>query len=60
MVHAHIPQSYWPDAFSEAVPIVNNLPSQPLNFNIPLTELTNQQPNYATFMAFGCSSFPLP
>ncbi|KAJ9538664.1 hypothetical protein OSB04_031397 [Centaurea solstitialis] len=58
MFNAHLPSSYWVDAFSSAVYIINRLPTSTLQGKSPFELLYSQTPNYHTFRAFGCRVFP--
>lgn len=58
MFHAHIPGTFWLDAFSTAAYIINRLPSPLLNNKSPFELLYNVTPNYKNFKTFGCRVFP--
>ncbi|GJU15952.1 retrovirus-related pol polyprotein from transposon RE1 [Tanacetum coccineum] len=58
LFNAHIPASYWVDAFSSATFIINRLPTPLLDQKSPFQLLFNQVPNYDNFRAYGCQVFP--
>jgi transposase InsO family protein len=58
LFNAKLPSSFWVDAFTTAVHIVNPLPTHVLNGKTPFELLYNQPPNYTTFRTFGCRVFP--
>jgi len=58
MFHAHLPVSFWVEAFSIAVFLINRLPSQSLNGKTPYALLFGQKPDYSMLHTFRCLCFP--
>lgn len=58
LAHATMPLSYWNDAFSSAVYLINRLPSAPLGMISPYEKLFHEQPSYQFLRVFGCLCFP--
>ncbi|KAI3514490.1 hypothetical protein L1887_12931 [Cichorium endivia] len=58
LFHAHIPASYWVDAFSSATYIINRLPTKVLDDHSPFELLYSKQPTYTNLRAFGCLVYP--
>ncbi|GJV61904.1 retrovirus-related pol polyprotein from transposon TNT 1-94 [Tanacetum coccineum] len=58
LFHAHVPASYWVDAFSSAAYIINRLPTKVLDNHSPFELLYSRLPNYNNFRAFGCLVYP--
>ncbi|KAI3719151.1 hypothetical protein L6452_20045 [Arctium lappa] len=58
LFNSKLPASYWVDAFSSAVFIINRLPTTILDGKSPFELLYSQAPDYTTFRAFGCRVFP--
>ncbi|KAK1424394.1 hypothetical protein QVD17_19723 [Tagetes erecta] len=58
LFNAHVPVSYWVDAFSSAVYIINRLPSKMLSNKSPFELLFSQVPIYANFRTYGCLVYP--
>ncbi|GKD45633.1 retrovirus-related pol polyprotein from transposon RE1, partial [Tanacetum coccineum] len=58
LFHAHVPASYWVDAFSSATYIINQLPTKLLGNHSPFELLYSRLPNYTNFRAFGCLVYP--
>ncbi|KAM0067353.1 putative RNA-directed DNA polymerase [Helianthus debilis subsp. tardiflorus] len=57
MFNAKVPSSYWVEAFSSAVYIINRLPSKILEGKSPFEHMFGHVPNYNNFRTFGVSSF---
>ncbi|KAI3765987.1 hypothetical protein L2E82_16034 [Cichorium intybus] len=58
LFHAHVPSSYWVDAFTSAVFIINRLPSKVLDNKSPFQLLYSRMPSYENFRTFGCQVYP--
>uniref|UniRef100_A0A251RWD9 Putative zinc finger, CCHC-type n=1 Tax=Helianthus annuus TaxID=4232 RepID=A0A251RWD9_HELAN len=58
LFHAKLPATYWVDAFSSAVFIINRLPTTLLYGKSPFEILYHQRPNFASFRSFGCRVYP--
>lgn len=58
LAHAHIPSSFWVDAFNTAIYLMNRLPSKVLKFASPYAKLFDRPPNYNFLKVFGCACFP--
>ncbi|PKU68147.1 Retrovirus-related Pol polyprotein from transposon TNT 1-94 [Dendrobium catenatum] len=56
---ASVPYTYWPDAVSTAVYLINRLPPITLNNLSPFETLHKQKPDYGHLNIFGCECFPL-
>ncbi|KAJ1695555.1 hypothetical protein LUZ63_012253 [Rhynchospora breviuscula] len=57
MSHASIPHMYWDEIFSNAVYLINRLPSSTTS-QIPYTSLFNSAPDYSFLRVIGCLCFP--
>ncbi|KAI5396342.1 hypothetical protein KIW84_062519 [Lathyrus oleraceus] len=58
LAQAKMPMSFWWDAFSTAVYLINRLPST-TNFNkSPYTLITKKEPDYKALKPFGCACYP--
>lgn len=58
LAQAKMPMSFWWDAFSTAVYLINRLPST-TNFNkSPYTLITKKEPDYKALKPFGCVCYP--
>jgi hypothetical protein len=58
MLHANIPQCYWPEIFESITFIINRLPSSSIDFHTPHFLLYNANPDYGFFKVLGCKCFP--
>ncbi|KAI3785937.1 hypothetical protein L1987_45063 [Smallanthus sonchifolius] len=58
LFNAHIPASFWVDAFTSATYIINRVPSPTLESKSPYQLLFNQIPTYSNFRVYGCQVFP--
>ncbi|KAJ0781817.1 putative RNA-directed DNA polymerase [Helianthus annuus] len=58
LFNAHIPASYWVDAFTSATFIINRLPTPLLENKSPFELIFSQQPQYANLRTYGCQVFP--
>ncbi|KAI3673709.1 hypothetical protein L6452_39837 [Arctium lappa] len=58
LFNAHVPGSYWVDAFTSATFIINRLPTPLLKNKSPFQLLFNQDPQYENFRTYGCQVFP--
>ncbi|KAG8479747.1 hypothetical protein CXB51_029269 [Gossypium anomalum] len=58
LAHASMPITYWNDAFSYAVYLLNQLPTAPLAFVSPYEKLFQAKPNYSFLTTFSCLCFP--
>ena len=58
LFNAHVPTSYWVDAFTSATFIINRLPTPLLKNKSPFQLLFNQDPKYENFRTYGCQVFP--
>ncbi|KAK2966046.1 hypothetical protein RJ640_001980 [Escallonia rubra] len=57
MSDSHIPSTFWVEAASTAVHLINCLPSSVLKSNSPYYSLFNTFPDYSRFHVFGCVCF---
>ena len=58
LAHASMPLKFWDEAFLTATYLINRTPSRVLNFDIPLTRLFQEQPNFSFLHVFGCACWP--
>jgi hypothetical protein len=58
LAHASMPLKFWDEAFLTATYLINRTPSRVLNFDIPLTHLFQEQPNFSFLRVFGCACWP--
>ncbi|KAG8503188.1 hypothetical protein CXB51_001036 [Gossypium anomalum] len=58
LVQAFMPVTYWNEAFSHAIYLINRLPSAPLGYVSPYEKLFQTKPNYTLLRTFGCLCFP--
>lgn len=57
--HANLPLRFWDHAFTNAILLINRLPTTGLpTFISPYQALYNKEPTYTQFKTFGCSCFP--
>ncbi|KAM5580161.1 hypothetical protein ABKV19_009748 [Rosa sericea] len=58
LAHAHVPSTYWVEAFNSAIYIINRLPSPVIQYSTPYTKLFHREPQYKFLRVFGCACFP--
>ena len=58
LAHAHMPNTYWVDAFNIVVYLINTLPTCVLNYLSPYGKLFQKSPTYDSLRVFGCACFP--
>ena len=58
LAEASLPLTYWGEAFTTAVQLINSLPTPLLNNLSPTEVLFGKKPPYNSFRVFGCLSFP--
>jgi transposase InsO family protein len=58
LIHAAMPASYWVEALSTAVFLVNRRPSSTIHNGIPYHLLYRKMPDYSTLRVFGCLCYP--
>lgn len=58
MFNANVPTSYWVEAVTSAVFIINRMPSSVLKEKSPFELLYHQVPDYRIFRVFGCRVYP--
>lgn len=58
LAHASMPLTYWVEAFSTAVYLINRLPTKVLHQQIPFTKLFHEKPKFDTLRTFGSAFFP--
>ena len=58
LFYASIPLTYWPDAFSTTVYLINGLPMRSLQFSSPWQKLFNDTSYYLSLRGFGCACYP--
>jgi histone deacetylase 1/2 len=58
LAQAKMPMSYWWEAFSTAVYLINRLPSSINPNKSPYSLLFNKEPDYTTLKLFGCACYP--
>ncbi|KAG8473650.1 hypothetical protein CXB51_035527 [Gossypium anomalum] len=59
LAQASLPLSYWVDAFTSAVYLMNLFPTKSLHGLSPMEKLFNKQPDYKFLKVFGCLCYPL-
>jgi histone deacetylase 1/2 len=58
LAQAKMPMSYWWEAFSTDVYLINRLPSSINPNKSPYSLLFNKEPDYTTLKPFGCACYP--
>ncbi|GJZ23931.1 ribonuclease H-like domain-containing protein [Tanacetum coccineum] len=58
LFQAKLPPTYWVEALHMAVYILNILPSNAINNEVPFTCLFGTSPNYSLLRTFGCLYYP--
>ncbi|KAJ0474222.1 putative RNA-directed DNA polymerase [Helianthus annuus] len=58
LFNAHVPASFWVDAFTSATYVINRVPTPLLENKSPFQILFDQVPNYSNFRVYGCRVFP--
>jgi len=58
LIHAAMPPSYWVEALSTAVFLINRRPSSSINNGIPYYLLHRKMPDYSILRVFGCLCYP--
>jgi len=58
LTHASLPLSFWPQAFSTAVYLINRMPTKTLQFSSPFELIFQTAPNYSKLKSFGCLCYP--
>lgn len=56
---SNLPTSFWVDAFSIAMHLINHLITPLLNFESLYSNLFQKSPNYFRLRMFGCTCYPL-
>jgi hypothetical protein len=56
--HAHLPNSFWDDAFINAACLINRLPTKLLQHKTPFEVLFQSLPDYSSLHVFGCACWP--
>ncbi|KAM0053129.1 putative RNA-directed DNA polymerase [Helianthus debilis subsp. tardiflorus] len=58
LFNSNVPASYWVEAFSSAVFILNRLPTRVLGGKSPFEMLFHYLPDYSSFRTYGCRVYP--
>jgi transposase InsO family protein len=58
LIHAAMPASYWVEALSTTVFLINRRPSSAIHIGIPYHLLYRKMPDYSTLRVFGCLCYP--
>ena len=58
LIHAAMPPSYWAEALSTAVFLINRRPSSSIHNGIPYHLLYRKMPDYSLLRVFGCLCYP--
>jgi histone deacetylase 1/2 len=58
LAQANMPLSFWWEAFSTAVYLINRLPSTINQIECPYTVLYKKEPDYSALKPFGCACYP--
>ena len=56
--HASLPLTFWSQAFSTAVYLINRMPTPTLNLSCPFELIFKTRPNYSKLKIFGCLCYP--
>ncbi|PKU80445.1 Retrovirus-related Pol polyprotein from transposon TNT 1-94 [Dendrobium catenatum] len=59
LLTASLPHSYWAEAVTTAVYLINRLPSLTIHNQTPLELMYNRKPEYKELRIFGCKCYPL-
>lgn len=57
LAQSNLPKSFWVDAFSTVIHLINCLPTCLLNFNSPYSKLFRKPPNYFQLRMFSCACY---
>lgn len=57
LLESSVPSTFWVEALSTAVYLINRLPSQQLHFDSPFYRLHGKHPDYHQLHTFGCVCF---
>lgn len=58
LFQAHMPMSYWSDAFTTACYLINRLPKFTTEQSTPLELLFHKRPDYSFLRVFDCLTYP--
>ncbi|CAL9000175.1 unnamed protein product [Prunus brigantina] len=58
LLTAHLPLTFWVEAFCTAVYLINRLPTPLLQWDTPFRRLFRKDPDYSFIRTFGCTCFP--
>jgi hypothetical protein len=58
LIHAFMPPTYWVEALSTAILLINQLPSTTTPTSTPFKLLHNKEPTYQDLRVFGCLCYP--
>ncbi|KAI5336524.1 hypothetical protein L3X38_015792 [Prunus dulcis] len=58
LAQSRLPSSFWVEAFSTAVFLINRLPTPQLDNLSPYEKLLHRPPDYKFLKSFGCAYFP--
>jgi hypothetical protein len=58
LVHSHLSNRYWVDAFLTAIYVINRLPTPVLKNQSPYSKLYKRDPDYQKLRVFGCLCYP--
>jgi hypothetical protein len=58
LIHAAMTPTYWVEALSTAVFLINRWPSSSINNDIPYYLLHHKMPDYSILRVFGCPCYP--
>ena len=58
LAQSRLPSSFWVEAFSTAVFLINRLPTPQLDNLSPYEKLLHRPPDYKFLKSFGCACFP--
>ena len=59
LAKSHLPNTYWVEAFSTAIYLINRLPTSVLDNKSPYQVLLNNEPDFSSLKVFGCACYPL-
>lgn len=59
MQQAQLPITFWLEAITTALYLINRLPNSSIDFQVPFHVLYNKAPDYHLLKTFYCCCFPL-
>lgn len=56
--NASMPLKYWDHAFLTSTCLINLLPRKVINYDVPVTRLLHETPDYTSLRVYGCACWP--